>query len=375
MHSRNRLARIAAALATVLILATPSFADMKSFNAAVKAGDYKTAAAEAKTVWASWDKTRDDTATVAREFGFAAYVAGDYAAARDFGQFLKDSGAGLAKPDDQPATSAVLLAAANYRLAANDATRQALVAALKAREAAPGLDNVSVLASESLYRADWANTAWDKAVESAGLAMRLLGRGGAQLAHRAMEARATAAAAGFLFGRDRNDYEQLADAHDAIIDAIDAATDPNKRAALVPLKFQTEAWTLAVHSFFDSSEKIGSNIRKDLKWRELKVAKAPLLEADDSTWPRCTKVDVGRLQYPGSAMFSGLSGAVIMSLSFNGRGELSEWRVLGAVPERHFAEAIEKAAPNFRLSRDNKDPVGCRLEVKNLVFRFIFRIG
>ena len=52
-------------------IASPAVADIKAFNAAVKAGDYKTAAAEAKSTWAAFDKTSPDTASVAREFGFA----------------------------------------------------------------------------------------------------------------------------------------------------------------------------------------------------------------------------------------------------------------------------------------------------------------
>ena len=110
---KQNAAAIVASLA--ILAAAPAFADIKAYNAAVKAGDYKAAAAEAKSVWATFDKTSPDTAGVAREFGFSSYVAGDYAAAHDFGQFLKDNGSTLPTPDDQPTVSAVLLAAAKGR--------------------------------------------------------------------------------------------------------------------------------------------------------------------------------------------------------------------------------------------------------------------
>src|SRR4029077_4732879 len=96
--------------------APPSFADMKAYNAAVKAGDYKAAAEEAKSVWPSWDKSQPETATVAREFGFAALIAGDNSSARDFGRFLTEKGASLPTPDDQPLVSAVLFRSADYKI-------------------------------------------------------------------------------------------------------------------------------------------------------------------------------------------------------------------------------------------------------------------
>ena len=54
------------------LLTGAAFADIGAFNAAVKAGDYKTAASEAKVIWAGWNHADPDTAVVAREFGFAS---------------------------------------------------------------------------------------------------------------------------------------------------------------------------------------------------------------------------------------------------------------------------------------------------------------
>src|SRR5262249_37719222 len=140
-----------------------------AYNAAVKAGDYKAAAVEAKGIWPTFDKTAQNTAEVAREFGFASYVAGDYAQAREFGQFLKDKGASLPKPDDEPASSGVLLAAADYKLDAKPAAREALFAALTARAAQPGTDNITLMAAESLYLGDWAAANFLKVEKSAPL--------------------------------------------------------------------------------------------------------------------------------------------------------------------------------------------------------------
>ena len=51
--------------------AAPAFADIAAYNAAMKAGDYKAAAAQTTTIWSGFDKTSSDAAGVAREFGFA----------------------------------------------------------------------------------------------------------------------------------------------------------------------------------------------------------------------------------------------------------------------------------------------------------------
>ena len=85
---RRWISRILVVFAVLLLGVAPAMADIKAFNAAVKAGNYKQAAVEAKSVWATWDRQDRDTAVMAREFGFVSYVAGDFAAARDFAQTI-----------------------------------------------------------------------------------------------------------------------------------------------------------------------------------------------------------------------------------------------------------------------------------------------
>ena len=54
---KTSIFRSVVALACAAALTVPAFADIKAFNAAVKAGDYKTAAAEAEATWKTWDKS------------------------------------------------------------------------------------------------------------------------------------------------------------------------------------------------------------------------------------------------------------------------------------------------------------------------------
>src|SRR5689334_1369714 len=76
-----------AAIGLAVLAVLPASADIKTFNEKVGARDFKAAAAEAAATWPTLDKSRKDIAIIAREFGFAAYMAGDFSAARTFAEF------------------------------------------------------------------------------------------------------------------------------------------------------------------------------------------------------------------------------------------------------------------------------------------------
>lgn len=351
-----------------------ALADIAKFNAAVKAGDYKTAAVEAKSAWASWDRADPDTALIAREFGFVSYMAGDYAAARDFGLFLKNEGARLAKPDDQPATSGVLLAAANFRLAVNEGTRRALHEALKSREGKPGIDYTTVLAVEALYKGDYAKGAWSDANDTAGLAWRLLERAGAQVTLRTLDARSAAATAGFLAGPDKQDYDAIVDAHDAVVKEINATTDARKRMSYAPLKYNLEAWATSVRAYFHAGEQIGSSIPIRVKDRDLADIEGSVFPDAALADHQCKKAEVvwPKIHYPASALAGNVVGTVIMKMDTDGNGRVVGWETLAAVPSRHFGETLEAAMDNVYWKRTSQDPTNCSLEAKSRVVRFWF---
>jgi len=353
-----------------------AFGDIKGFNAAVQAGDYRKAAAEAKTAWPTWDKSDPDTAIVAREFGFASYVAGDFAAAREYGVYLRDKGKTLPTPDDQPVSSAVLPAAAEFRLGANDATRAALFNALKAREGQAGIDNLSVLAAEALYKFDWGKSDWAKATESANLAWRLIERAGAQLTLRALDARSAAATAGFFRGPDKNDYDNIVDAHDAVVAAIDAADTPAKRLAFAPLKYQLEAWSMSMVNYFDSGQQTGTSIPIPIRVRvrTLKTTAQPIFPEAAVTGDQCEKLDgdFTGLRYPQSAMYNNMVGTIIMKLQIDGSGRVTDWETLAAVPARHFSDAVEKALPQTVFKPAPGSKPGCSVARVAMIFRMTF---
>ena len=373
---KSRLSSLFAVfLGVALTAVAPASADMKAFNAAVKAGDYRSAAVAAKTAWTSWDKSDPDTAVVAREFGFAAYMSGDYATAREYGLFLQDHGASLPKPDDQPVISRVLLSAANYRLGASGQTRQALFDALKIRAAGSGIDMQSIVASEALYRGDWASRNWMGAAQSGEMAYALIERAGSGMLPRAMQGKTVSVIAGFLGGRDKQDYENIVEAHNAVVDAIDKAPEPKRRQDLIPLKFQLEAWASSVHAFFESSQQTGSLIPKNVKELPLKETGRSLFEERQVGADACQgELDTTGLRYPHMAEFTGMVGTVILKFDTNAQGSVSNTEVLAAVPVAQFAKTVEAAASRFRLKPRSGDPVGCSLVAQSRVITFSFVI-
>jgi hypothetical protein len=193
-----------------MLVSGAAVADIAAFNAAVKTGNYKAAAAEAKGVSGRAGtppiRTRPRPRSRANSASQIMYRATSQRPATTASS-SRTRCATLAKPYDQPATSSALLAAASFRLTANDATRKELFVAVKAREAAPGLDSMSMLAAEALYKADWAAGRWRDAGASGMSAYSILSRGGETLAPQALEARTTGAAGDFLGQRDKNDYD------------------------------------------------------------------------------------------------------------------------------------------------------------------------
>src|SRR5688500_10615798 len=83
-------------------------ADIRSFNAAVQAGDYRGATVVAGQTWPTVDRASPTAARVAREFAWVAMLAGEPAAALTYSRFLVERGAQLPHPDAAPAVSRIL---------------------------------------------------------------------------------------------------------------------------------------------------------------------------------------------------------------------------------------------------------------------------
>jgi TonB family protein len=368
---------IAALVAAIALMAPAAFADIKAFNTAVQKGDYKTAAAEARTIWPGWNKADPDTATVAREFGFISYAAGDYAAARDYGQFLKDQGASLAKPDDQPETSAVLLAASEYQLAANAGTRKQLFDALTARAAEPGFDNISYLAAESLLARDLADGDWKRAEESARVAGRLTATGGAAFESEQWKYRMYAAAAHYLRNSSRDAYQEIIGVHEGLVAAIDNAPSDAAAAKLAPIFWQARAWRSSMRSHIRSSymqlNRRSQDEKQDLAVKHPSRPTVVPAETPENT-PCPTKLDFKHPpKYPSSALFRGFVGTVIVKVDVDASGKPSNASTLAAIPQATFSDAVMKMIGEMTIKPDKGyDASGCSLERKDRFIEFAF---
>jgi TonB family protein len=371
------------AAAFAAMIAAPAAADIKAFNAAVRAGDYKTAAAEAEGIWKTWNTADAQTALMAREFGFAAFISGRNDLALQFGQFLVDKGATLPTPDDQPATSAVLHRAASFKVKSGEPERQALRQALITRSAADGLDMTSVLAWEVLYVADWNAGDWANVEIDALAAAEFFGRAPKNLQHRQRRAELTAAAGMFLQGRNRvtkgrNDYyDRMVDVHNAIVGDIDAAASESDRKLLWPLKWQAQAWSMAMWSYLTSSyAQIGSNISTKVEARPLAQPSRAQYAEDPANahLPVCEgRFDGKKLTYPSSKAFQGIVGAVIARMEVGLDGKVADVELLAAVPAESFGESVVKTLRTWTFKPDKSaDTSKCRLNSRNRMYSVTF---
>ncbi len=382
--------KLAAPLAVGLWLAVagaPSaLAGISEFNDAMRRGDVKAASAEAVEIWKTWDRTDRDTALMAREFGFVSMLAGDYEAARNFGQFLADEGSRLAVPDAHPLTSAVLLHAAAHRLEDEDATRAALLAALNARLAIEGVDLISANGAEILYNSDWQKGDWSALEESAPIAIELLGRGQAGLLPRLRRAELVAAAANFLNQRrnlnnSRNDtYGVMADVHDRIVADLDDDEYASIRSRLWPLKWEAEAWADAMAAYLTSDYSgIDTLIKRKLDPRPLVTPSADYFPEDPelAPFPLCEGAYEGRrIRYPSNRAFAGVVGSVIVRLETDDKGEVIDSELLASIPLESFSEAVLKAVGTWRYEpAKDADLRTCRLQSSNRILRVTFLIS
>ncbi|HEV7689915.1 MAG TPA: TonB family protein [Hyphomonadaceae bacterium] len=375
----------ALAICAMFALAAPAQADINAFNAAVAKGDYKAAAAEAEVIWDAWNKADKETALVAREFGYAAYMAGRYDLARRFGQFLVEEGAALPAPDKEPAISKVLLRTAEFSLSAGDTEAAALREALLARSQETGVDMTSVVGWERLYRARWAKGAWGEAERDAALAAEFFERTPSLLV-RQRNAEVVRGAAAFAAERKNDTTERnrayfiMADTHDALSGDINRIEDQAVLKQLWPLKWTSEAWAYAMESYLGSSDRqVGSFISSELKPRRLvqpDYAQYPESEATRSL-PVCDGEFQGRkVTYPSSKAFQGQVGSVIARMETDASGKVTDVEVLASVPGQVFAEGVVSVLKTWTYKPSKKSAgASCRLNYRNHLYKVRFYIS
>lgn len=371
----SRIRKLAVVVAAMLAIAAPALADIRSFNAAMQAKDYRKATEAAAGAWATLDKSRADIAAIAREFGFAALMAGDFAAAREYARAAV--AAGGAEDQASRVASDVLLHLADLKVTQSDGAREKLFSALQASSALPGIDIVSYLAANALVAHDMERERWKATQASATVAETLTGRGSSYAAE-SFRFALVKSMAQFMEERDMASYNGMLQLQGRLREAINGAPTDEAAAGLVPLFWETSAWTLTV----------ASALRSDRDFSEAKVDDdalgkiepgsrvtrllAPRPPAGACKLQRAPNSPRGR--YPGSARFQGLVGTVLMSVDIDAAGKVKDVEVLAAAPDKHFGEAAVKAAKEFIYMATPDSPPGCTLAQDDVRITTMFQI-
>jgi TonB family protein len=340
------------------LVSLPANADIAAFNKAVKANDYKTAAAEAASTWPQLDKARDDISLIAREFGFAAYLAGDFSAARTYAQFAAEHTPEGTDRELAMAVSNVLVRAADYRIKANPENRKLLLDALNARAKQPGFDNVSVLGVDVLVSGDMEAGKWEDAQTSASLGISLTAKGGGYflLARRRLEL--FSAVAEYMDRRDPATYAMFAALTDNVVADMDAAKDEAAAKGLVPFFWEVASWSQTIASHvFSSGKRLPAEFRKDdKKTHEAANDKtySPRVRAlihkheDDEACTRQVKM-AKPVRYPPDALYKGFVGTVMLQGDVDAEGKFQNPMILASVPAKPFGQAALKSVKDIRF--------------------------
>ncbi len=79
--------------------------------------------------------------------------------------------------------------------------------------------------------------------------------------------------------------------------------------------------------------------------------------------------------YPAGALDNGVAGAVIVKVDVEASFAVNNNRILAAVPQRYFGDAVMGAADSLKFTKSADAPADCALAQKDEVFTYIFQIG
>ncbi len=370
---RRVTARLAALFLGGLVLSAPAFADIREFNAAVTARDYRMASIVAAETWPQLDKSSPDIAVIAREFSWVAMLAGQPAAAQVYARFLLEQGAALPKPDATPAVSRVLFEWSGLAKTPTAENRARLLTALQQRAASPGRDLISVRAAQLLYRKSWEASEWATAGKAADLALGLMQQLGREYDLERYSLRRGRIASDFMRTRLPQTYNQMYDLAEEIYGVAASIGSPSDQLATE--FFTTTAWGDVIYQ--------GLRDRRNTPDRSGSVTRGRIAPNDlffpapgEASKPRC-RVTVAsnsrQPEFPNRAEAYGLSGVAVYAVTLLPGGRYGEARVLGSAPHTQFAGAMDRVLPYWRWELDSRTPAGsCRMPTaQTLTIQFV----
>jgi hypothetical protein len=367
MKTRRLVCEIIALLAGAALSAGGASADIAAFNAAIKARDFETAAAEAQSTWPTISGTDPDRALIANEFAFASYMAGDYAAARDFAA-LAETDANVA-PDLKKIAS-VARALADLKADPTDANAAELDAALTARGNLGGVDIMSFFGQSAYLQYAMERRRWKAAQQAAARALAFTSSGGPAYRPNMRIFEYLGVVARYINDRDKDAIKDLAAIRDRILADIRNAPDD---ASAEP--FVVHYWQASAHlSSVVSAARPSTQQRREPEPPEFDERQqrllAPVRDRAGECW---IKADLKRLpNYPLRAEYKGYVGTVIMAVDVRADGSTYNPRVLAAAPERDFVPAVFKSFEGLVMKPGKKWDAGCSLESRNYVIQVQF---
>lgn len=379
MHIKGMLRGLLLA-AGIVALAAPAMADIRSFNAAMKAKDYKAAAAAAASTWPGLDKSRKDLAVIAREFGFAAYLSGDFAAAKTYGEAASAASRRAAEEPVLVIGSDLLWRVAEHQISPNGDTRGRLFTLLEARAAHPGMDLVAYISASAVTAYDFDKGFWRSAAASAALGDQLTADEPGYLETN-FQFEIVGAAANYMIAPNMKAHDAFRVLQERVLSAIAAAPADGSVADLEKLYHETNAWITTTHEHLDAIHKLRDDAKRDEERR--RFFEGPGYKAamwrirpppPEGVCPVVLSKDTYKPTYPRSLNFRGMIGTIILKMDVDANGKGFNPRVAAAVPAKEFAEAAMSAAPKMTFDALPGAPPGCTMAQKDKVITVSFRV-
>ncbi|MDP3737009.1 MAG: hypothetical protein Q8R02_06445 [Hyphomonadaceae bacterium] len=370
---RTGLCRVGLALACVAGLmgfGAPAFADIKAFNQAVRAADFRAASIEAADTWPELDKSAPEIAVVAREFAWVSMLAGQPAAAEVYSRFLVDQGADLPTPDPTPAVSRVLFEWSGLSKTSAPEARYRLLVALQQRAAALGRDLISVRASQLLFTKAWDAGDYVTAGKAADLALNVMTQIGPEYDVERFWMRRGRISASFMKTQSVESYNAVYDLAGEVYGAIATTTDMKVRERFATEYFNTVAWGDVMYTALRGD-------KRGIPDRGLTVARGrpPMNELlypapGDPALARC-RISLAKStrkpDYPSPQLSNGLNGVGVYAVTLSADGRYQKAQLLGSAPHAQFATALDKVLPTWRWELGEGSAAGCRMPTVQLM--------
>jgi TonB family protein len=345
-------------------MATPAFADIKAYNAAVLKGDFAGAANEVASTWPALDKSRDDIFAIAQEFAWTAMLAKKPKLA----QTVLSSLSGSTAVDSSSDVTAVLAAWADFSVNADSNTRKALLAALEARAQLKRSDLISIRASQEFFVHQWDRDKFAEAAHIAALGAKFAEQAGSDTIDVAYAMRRNERVARFLDRRSRAEV----DAIDALVTEIEGRLaqerNPGLRERFISQLATTIAWREVERNVMEFG---GRRLPREPEDNENKQDEEWFPTPGDSAVPICKlSLDTAGVspKYPRKAASKRLPGFAMYAFDVTEGGKYKSARVLGSAPHEMFTETIDEILPAWKWKMSEKNPPGdCRLPSVHIV--------